>query len=54
MSAAPSSTQIALFGYDAVLIAGTMYLAHRRDWPALHLASYAFTALTVAAPGVVG
>jgi hypothetical protein len=26
-----------------------MYLAHRRDWPALLLASYGFTALTVAA-----
>jgi uncharacterized membrane protein len=43
-----TDAEVALFGYDAMLIAGTMYLAHRRDWPALNLASYALTVLTVA------
>lgn len=43
-----TDAQIALFSYDAVLIAGTMYLARRRDWPGLNLASYCFTLLTVA------
>jgi len=47
----PSRTdaQYALFTYDAILIAGTMYLAHRRSWPALNVVSYAFTIFTVAA-----
>jgi uncharacterized membrane protein len=47
----PSGTdaQIALFGYDAILVAGTMYLAHRRDWPLLNIVSYVFTMLTIAA-----
>lgn len=39
--------QVALFGYDAVLVAGTMYLATRRDWPALNLVSYFLTIVTV-------
>ena len=38
--------EAALFGYDAVLIAGTMLLARRRDWPALNIVSYGFTVLT--------
>ena len=40
--------QIALFTYEAILVAGTMYLARRRDWPALNLVSYAGTVLTFA------
>jgi uncharacterized membrane protein len=43
-----TDTQIALFTYDAILIAGTMFLAHRRTWPALNVLSYAFTVCTVA------
>lgn len=42
-----SDAEIALFGYDAVLIAGTMVLAGRRDWPLLNLVSYGLTVLTV-------
>jgi uncharacterized membrane protein len=38
--------QIALFTYDAILVAGTMYLARRREWPALNLVSYVGTLLT--------
>lgn len=47
----PSTTdaEIALFGYDAFLVAGTMALARRRDWPLLNLVSYALTVLTVMA-----
>jgi uncharacterized membrane protein len=41
--------QIALFGYETFLIAGTMSLSHRRDWPTLNVVSYAFTVLTVGA-----
>ena len=41
--------QIALFAYDVVLVAGTMYLARRREWPGLHLVSYAGTVLTLVA-----
>jgi uncharacterized membrane protein len=41
--------QVTLFTYDAILIAATMYLARRRGWPALNLASFAFTIVTVAA-----
>jgi uncharacterized membrane protein len=39
--------QIALFTYDVILVAGTMYLAHRREWPGLNLISYSGTVLTV-------
>src|SRR5207247_1238445 len=39
--------QLALFSYETVLIAGTMYLAHRRTWPALNLASYLLTLVTM-------
>ncbi len=41
--------QVALFTYDGVLIAGTMYLAHRRVWPLLNVMSYALAQLTVGA-----
>jgi uncharacterized membrane protein len=44
-----SDAQFTLFSYQAILIAGTMYLAGRREWPALNIVSYAFTALTVSA-----
>jgi uncharacterized membrane protein len=43
-----TDAQIALFTYDAILIAGTAALARRRDWPFLNLVSYMFTLLTVA------
>ena len=46
--ASGSDAQIALFGYDAILVAGTMYLAHRRNWPLLNVVSYLFTMLTIA------
>ena len=38
-----SGSPTPLFTYDAVLVAGTMYLARRREWPALHIASLALT-----------
>jgi uncharacterized membrane protein len=44
---APTDAQFALFSYVAVLIAGTMALAHRRAWPALNIVSYGLTLLTV-------
>lgn len=40
--------QAVLFTYDAILIAATVYLAGRREWPGLHLVSYLFTLITVA------
>jgi uncharacterized membrane protein len=43
-----TDAQAALFSYDALLIAATMYLAQRRGWPWLNLASFVFTVLTVA------
>jgi uncharacterized membrane protein len=43
--------QIALFTYDAILIAGTVFLATRRAWPFLNVVSYLFTLVTVAAWG---
>lgn len=42
-------SEVALFGYDAILVAGTMYLAHRREWPALNLVSCLLTLMTMAA-----
>jgi len=42
----PTTSEVALFGYDTILIAGTALLARRRNWPALNLASYALTGLT--------
>lgn len=41
--------QAVLFTYDAVLVAGTMYLARRGGWPQLNLASFLLTGLTVIA-----
>jgi len=41
--------ETALFTYEAILIAGTMFLAHRRSWPLLNVVSYGFTVLTVLA-----
>ena len=41
-----TNAEVALFGYDTILIAGTMVIAQRRDWPTLNIVSYAFTALT--------
>ena len=38
--------QVTLFTYDAILVAGTMYLARRRSWPLLNLASFALTCAT--------
>jgi uncharacterized membrane protein len=46
---ASSDAQAALFTYDAILIAGTMLLARRRDWPTLNVVSYAFTVMTTVA-----
>ncbi len=41
--------QIALFSYDALLAAGTLFLARRRDWPVLNVVSFVATWITVAA-----
>jgi len=41
--------QVRLFSYVALLIASTMYLAHRRQWRWLNVVSLALTMLTVAA-----
>jgi uncharacterized membrane protein len=43
-----TDAQLALFGYDAILIGGTMFLSHRRNWPVLNIVSYLFTIFTVA------
>lgn len=40
---------IGLFTYDAILVAGTLFLARRRAWPALNLVSYVLTVTTFAA-----
>jgi uncharacterized membrane protein len=40
--------QVALFGYDAVLVAATMVLARRRNWPALNAVSFVLTVATIA------
>ena len=44
-----SDAQVTLFTYDIILVAATMYLAHRRGWPSLNLASFLFTLFTVTA-----
>jgi uncharacterized membrane protein len=44
-----TDAQVALFTYIGILIAGTVFLARRRNWPLLHIVSYVFTLLTVAA-----
>ncbi len=43
-----TDAQIALFGYDTILIGGTLVLSRRRHWPVLNLVSYLFTIFTVA------
>ena len=43
-----TNAQFLLFGYAAILVAGTMYLARRRGWPILNLVSFLFTWITVA------
>ena len=42
-----ADAQMVLFTYVALLVAAVVYLAHRRDWPALTLASFLLTGLTV-------
>src|SRR5262249_15563517 len=44
-----TDAQLALFGYVTILIAGTVALSQRRDWPLLDVISYVFTLVTVAA-----
>lgn len=44
-----ADAQVTLFTYVALLIAGTMYLSHRRRWPVLNVLSFALTVVTVAA-----
>ncbi len=41
-----TDAQVTLLGYDALLVAGTMFLAHRRSWPLLNLASFLLTGVT--------
>lgn len=48
-----TDAQLALFTYEALLIAGTMYLAHRRTWPVLNDVSYGLTCLTVLSWAIV-
>ncbi len=42
-----ADAQTVLFTYVALLVAAIAYLAHRRDWPALTLAGFVLTGLTV-------
>ena len=42
-----ADAQMVLFTYVALLVAAVVYLAHRRDWPALTLASFLLTGLTL-------
>jgi uncharacterized membrane protein len=44
----PSAAEVALFGYDAVLVAGAGALARRRAWGLLYALSYLATLLTLA------
>jgi uncharacterized membrane protein len=44
-----TDAQVTLFTYDALLVAGTMALAHRRDWPVLNVLSYVLAVLTIVA-----
>ena len=43
-----ASAQLVLFTWVALLVGAIVYLAHRRDWPALNLATFVLTGLTVA------
>jgi uncharacterized membrane protein len=38
---------VTLFTYDAILVGGTLFLARRREWPALNLVSYVLTVMTI-------
>lgn len=42
-----TDAQAALFGYDAILVAGTAALARRRAWPILNLVSYGLALVTI-------
>ncbi len=42
-----ADAQAVLFTYVALLVGAIAYLAHRRDWPALTLAGFVLTGLTV-------
>ena len=42
-----TNAQLTLFSYTALLIGAIVYLAHRRDWPSLNLASFLLTGFTV-------
>ncbi len=44
-----ADTQVALFTYDALLVAGTLLLSRRQRWHALNALSYTCTVVTVAA-----
>jgi uncharacterized membrane protein len=44
-----SDAQVTLFSYVALLVAGTMALAHRRGWPLLNILSYVLTLFTISA-----
>jgi uncharacterized membrane protein len=44
-----TDAQVTLFSYVALLVAGTMALAHRRGWPLLNILSYTLTLFTVTA-----
>ena len=44
-----TDAQVTLFSYVALLVAGTMVLAHRRGWPLLNILSYMLAVLTVTA-----
>jgi uncharacterized membrane protein len=44
-----TDAQATLFAYDAILVGGTLALARRHGWPALNLASWTLTGLTIAA-----
>lgn len=43
------NAQVVLLTYDAILVAGIMVLANRRQWPAIDLTSYALTLMTFGA-----
>ena len=42
-----ADAQVVLFTYVALLIGAVVYLAHRREWPALNLVGFVLTGLTV-------
>jgi uncharacterized membrane protein len=43
------TSHVPLFTWDVVLVSGTLWLAGRRRWPALHIVSFALTWFTVLA-----